>query len=243
MSSCLLFSLRHIADKVFAKKLLEYLLSTNLLKTVQMRICTPQRRLTVADQYFYAELRSSLGYMAAERWLSETSASCDCSHQISSVANTPTAELPTKRHASIHDFRRQSQASSLISAADTARSISPFSSSESIASQIESFSSVPALHKCHSKKLKSRIMSHSWLVRKHGEKAGLLFTDAAHILDDYSEYESDLSLCPVVSRFRSSSLADPKVSEYESDSSLCPVVSWCWSTRRIAASNDDCSSR
>jgi hypothetical protein len=84
-------------------------------------------------------------------------------------------------------------------------------------------------------------MSNSWLVRKHGEKAGLLFTDAAHILDDYSEYESDPSLSPVVSRFCSSSLADPKVSDYESlcpDSSLCPRISWCWSTRCSLASND-----
>ena len=192
-----------------------------------MSMYTQQRRTTVAEMYFYTELRSSLGHMAAEHWLSQTCASCDCSRQVSSFTNTPNAELPTKRPSSIHDFRKQSQASSLISAADTARTFSPFCSSESLASEIES---VPALHKCHSKKLKSRIMSHSWLVRKHGEKAGLLFTDAAHILDDYSEYESDLSLCPVVSRFCSSSLADPKVSEYESDSSLCPVVSWCWST-------------
>ena len=116
--------------------------------------------------------------------------------------------------------------------------------------------------------LKSRIMSHSFLVRKHGEKAGLLFTDAAHeLLDYFSPVVS--RCCSVVSRCCSSesAIADPKVSagadvgrsrgrsmsrrrsssshnshssEYQSDPSLCNVASWCRSTRRNSVSNDDC---
>jgi hypothetical protein len=211
----------------------------------------------VSKMYFYTELRSSLGHMAAEHWLSEASASCDCSRQVSSFANTPTAELPTKRPSSIHDFRRQSQASSLISAADTAHSLSSSFSSQGLASDIERLSS-GALHKCQM--LKSRIMSLSFLVRKHGEKAGLLFTDAAHeLLDDSSPIIS--RCCSVVSRCCSSALADPKVSagadirssrrrsssshcshssKNESDPSPCHVASWCWSTRHSSVSNDDC---
>ena len=87
-------------------------------------------------------------------------------------------------------------------------------------------------------------MSLSFLVRKHGEKAGLLFTDAAHELLDYSspkhgekagqlftdaahellDYSSPVlsRSCSVVSRPCSS--ADPKVSESKSDASLCRVA-------------------
>jgi hypothetical protein len=138
----------------------------------------------------------------------------------------------------------------------------------SIASGVERFSS-SVLPKCHSMMLKSRIMSHSFLVRKHGEKAGLLFTDAAHeLLDYFSPVVS--RCCSVVSRCCSSesAIADPKVSagadvggrsrgrgmsrrssssshnshssEYKSDPSLCRVASWCRSTRRNSVSHDDC---
>jgi hypothetical protein len=230
-----------------------------------MSTSTPQRRPSVAEMYFYTELRSSLGHMVAEHWLSETSASCAGSRPISSVANTPTADLPTERRkndqlnesSSVHDFRRQSEASSLISAADTAHSLSGSFSSQCLASDIERLSS-GALHKCQV--LKSRLMSLSFMVRKHGEKAGLLFTDAAHeLLDDSSPIIS--RCCSVVSRCCSSALADPKVSagadigssrrrsssahcshssKNESDPSPCHVASWCWSTRHSSVSNDDC---
>ena len=194
-----------------------------------MSSSTPQRRITVAQMYFYTELRSSLGNKIAERWLSGTSASCADSRQVSSVANTPTAELPTDRHkndrlkrsSSIQDLQSQCQASTRIPAVDTPRSL--------------------RRHECDMIRL----------INDHGEKAGLLFTDAAHELLDYSsvshsEYESDPTLCPVVSRCcaspRNHSFASSH-SEYESDPSLCHVASWCWSTRRSSASDDDCSSR
>ena len=186
--------------------------------------------------YFYTELRSSLGHTVAEHWLSETSASCAGSRRVSSVANTPTAELPTEKHkndeweksSGIQDSWSQSQASTPISADDTPRSLIRSISSESLAS-IERFSS-GIVKKCHGMVLKSRSMSLSFRVRKHGEKAGLLFTDAAHELLDYAS--------PVLSRCCSS--ADPKVSEYESDPSLCHGASWFWSTRRSSVSKDDC---
>ena len=235
-----------------------------------MSTSSPQRRLTAAEMYFYTELRSSLGQTVADQWLSGTPSSCAGSCRVSSFANTSTAELPTERRKndqlkkspSIQDSRSHSQASSLISAADTPRSLSRSFSSESLASLasgIERLSS-GVLHKCQSMMLKSRIMSHSFLVRKHGEKAGLLFTDAAHELLDYSSPMVS-RCCSVVSRCCSSALADPKVSagadvgssrrrssssdcshssEYESDPSLCPVASWCWSTRRSSVSKDDC---
>jgi hypothetical protein len=188
-----------------------------------MSTSSPKRRPTAAEIYFYTELRSSLGNMVAEHWLSETSSSsCAGSRRVSSVANTPTAAErrkndPLKRSSSIQDSRSPSQAPSLsrLSAADTPRALSRSFSSESlasVASDIERFSS-SVLHKRHSVMLKSRIMSHSFLVRKHGEKAGLLFTDAAHeLLDYFSPVVS--RCCSVVSRCCSSesALADPKVS-------------------------------
>jgi hypothetical protein len=87
-------------------------------------------------------------------------------------------------------------------------------------SSIERFSS-GVLNTCQGMMLKSRSMSLSFLVRKHGEKAGLLFTDAAHELLDCSSPVLSRS-CSVVSR--SCSSADPKVSESESDPSLCHVA-------------------
>ena len=207
-----------------------------------MSTTSAQRRLTVAEMYFYTELRSSLGHTVAEHWLSGTSASCAGWRHVSPVANTP--ELPTKRRkndelekfSSIQDCRSQPQASTPISADDTPRSLSPSFASESLDSDVERSSS-GVLHKCHSTMLKSRIMSHSWLARKHGEKAGLLFTDAAHELLDYSSPVVS-RCCSVLSRCCSS--ADPKVSKYESDPSLCHGASWFWSTRRSSVSIDDC---
>jgi hypothetical protein len=184
----------------------------------------------VSKMYFYTELRSSLGHMAAEHWLSGTAASCAVSNTV-----TPTAELPNERReddqlkwsssnqdswslsqastpisAAVADTppRSQPQASTPISAADTASSLSRSFSSQCLASDIERVSN-GALHKCQM--LKSRIMSLSFLVKKHGEKAGLLFTDAAHeLLDDSSPIIS--RCCSIVSRCCSSTLADPKVS-------------------------------
>ena len=195
-----------------------------------------ERRLTVAEIYFFTELRYSLGHTVAEHWLAGTSASCANSRRASTVDNTPTQELPTetsqndqlKKGSSIQNSWSQSQASTPISAADPARTLRRSFSSDSLVS-IESFSS-GVLNTCQSMMLKSRSMSLSFLVRKHGEKAGLLFTDAAHELLDYAS--------PVLSRCCSS--ADPKVSEYESDPSLCHVASWCWSTRHSSVSNNDC---
>ena len=124
---------------------------------------------TLAEMYFYTELRSSLGHKDAERWLSGASATCV--------------------RSSIQASRRlrQSQTFSAISAADTPRSRSPFSSSEYLASEIErSLSGVTALLKCHS--VRPFDESHECdmlrLINEHGEKAGLLFTDAAHELLD-----------------------------------------------------------
>ena len=201
-----------------------------------MSTSSPQRVLTVAEMYFYTELRSSLGHTVAENWLSGTSASCAGWRHVSPVANTPTAELPTERHkndqleksSSIQDCWSQHQASTPIPADDTPRSLIRSFSSESLVS-IERFSS-GVVNKCHGMVLKSRSMSLSFLVRKHGEKAGLLFTDAAHELLDYAS--------PVLSRCCSS--ADPKVSENESDPSLCHCTSWCCSTRRNSWRNNDC---
>jgi hypothetical protein len=247
-----------------------------------MSTSSTQRRPTAAEMYFYTELRSSLGQTVAEHWLLGTYSKCAGSLRVSSFANTPTAELPTERlkndqlnkSSSIQDSRSHSQASTLISSADTPRplrrSLSRSFSSESLASLasgIERLSS-GVLDKCHSMMLKSRIMSHSFLVRKYGEKAGLLFTDAAHELLDFSSPVIS-RCCSVVSRCCSSesALADPKVSagadvgrsrrhsssrrrsssahcshssEYESDPSPCHVASWCWSNRRSSASNEDC---
>ena len=209
-----------------------------------MSTSSPQRRLTVAEMYFYTELRSSLGHQVAEHWLSGTSASRAHSRLVSTVTNTPTAELPTERRqndqleksSSIQDSWSQSQACTPITAADTPRAHSRSFTSEPLDSDIERFSS-GVLHKCHSTMLKSRIMSHSWLARKHGEKAGLLFTDAAHEILDYSSPIVS-RCCSVLSRCCSS--AEPKASEYESDPSPRHVASWCWSTRRSSGSNDDC---
>ena len=136
-----------------------------------MSSSTPQRRITVAQMYFYTELRSSLGNKIAERWLSGTSASCADSRQVSSVANTPTAELPTDRHkndrlkrsSSIQDLQSQCQASTRIPAVDTPRSL--------------------RRHECDMIRL----------INDHGEKAGLLFTDVAHELLDSPHSEHDYS--------------------------------------------------
>jgi hypothetical protein len=184
----------------------------------------------VSKMYFYTELRSSLGHMAAEHWLSGTSAPC-------AVSNTPTAELPTERRkddqlkwsSSKQDFTRslsqastpisaavvdtpswsQPQASTPTSAADKPRGLIRTFSEESLAS-IELFSS-GVVNTCQSMMLKHRSKSLSFLVRKHGEKAGLLFTDAAHEVLDYSS--PIISRCSsVVSSCCSSALADPKVS-------------------------------
>jgi len=228
-----LFSLCKVPCFIFETNFLERTKTWDTLTYAlqAMSTSTPQRRLTVAQMYFYSELRSSLGNKVAERWLSGTSAACADPRQVSSVANTPTAQLPTERHkndqlkrsSSIQDFRSQCQASTRIPAADTPRSL--------------------RRHECDMVRL----------INDHGEKAGLLFTDAAHELLDYSslshsEYESDPTLCPVVSCAspRNHTFASSPVSshsEYESDPSLCHVASWCWSTRRNSASNDDCSSR
>ena len=207
-----------------------------------MSTSSAQRRLTVAEMYFYTELRFSLGHTVAEHWLSGTSASCAGLRHVSPVANTPTAELPTERRkndhlersSSIQDSRSQPQASTPISADDTPRPLIRSFSSESLAS-IERFSS-GVVNKCHGMVLKTRSMSLSFLVRKHGDKAGLLFTDAAHELLDYSSPVVS-RCCSVLSRCCSS--ADPKVSEYESDPSLCHGASWCCSARRSSRSNND----
>ena len=156
------------------------------LLTDRMRASTPHPRLHAAQMYFYTELRSSLGNKAAERWLSGTSASCAGSCQVSSVANTPTAELPAERrknnqlYSNIQASRCQPQASSPISAADTPRCLSPFSSSESLTSEIDH---------CNESHEGDMIR----LINDHGEKAGLLFTDVAHELLDSPHSEHDYS--------------------------------------------------
>jgi hypothetical protein len=148
--------------------------------------------------YFYTELRSSLGDMDAEHWLSGTSSTCAGSRRVSPVAlvasvlNRPNAQLPTERRQndqlqkSSEDSRSHSEASSADTQRPPTRNRRCSFAQESLAAaatDIERFSS-GVLHKCHSTMLKSRIMSISFLVRKHGEKAGLLFTDAAHELLD-----------------------------------------------------------
>ena len=220
-----------------------------------MSISSPQRRLTAAEMYFYTELRSSLGDKDAEQWLSGTSSTCAGSRRVSpvalvaSVANRPNAQLPTERRKndqlqkSSEDSRSHSEASS----ADTQRpptrtrrcSFAP-ESLAAAATDIERFSS-GVLHRCHSMMQKSFTMSHSFLVRKYGEKAGLLFTDAAHEVLEHStpvvsRQSSVVSRRSSVSKRRLSSLAvtleGPTVSEYESDPAQCHVASWCWSTRQ-----------
>jgi len=80
-------------------------------------------------------------------------------------------------------------------AADTPRCLSPFSSSESLASKIECFSSVPTPHKRHSVLLwnESHECDMIRLIIDHGEKPGLLFTDVGHELLDspYSSVSDD----------------------------------------------------
>jgi hypothetical protein len=220
-----------------------------------MSTSSPQRRLTAAEMYFYTELRTSLGDMDAEQWLSGKSSTCAGSRRVSpvasvaSVANRPNAHLPTERsksdqsQKSSQDSRSHSEASS----ADTQRpptrtrrcSFAP-ESLAAAATDIERFSS-GVLHKCHSMMQKSFTMSHSFLVRKYGDKAGLLFTDAAHEVLEHStpvvsSESSVTSRRSSVSKRRLSSLAvtleDPTVSEFESVPALCHVASWCWSTRQ-----------
>jgi hypothetical protein len=221
-----------------------------------MSTSSPQRRLTAAEMYFYTELRSSLGDMDAEHWLSGTSSTCAGSRRVSSVANRPNAQLPTERRKSdqLQKSSQDSWSDSEASSADTQRPPTRTrrcsfaqESLAAAATDIERFSS-GVLHKCHIMMQKSFTMSHSFLVRKYGDKAGLLFTDAAHEVLEHSttvvsRQSSITSRRSSVSRRRSSSLAItleyPTVSEYESDPALCHVASWCWSTRRSSVSNDD----
>ena len=214
-----------------------------------MSTSSPQRRLTAAEMYFYTELRSSLGDMDAEHWLSGTSSTCAGSRRVSSVANRPNAQLPTERRKSdqLQKSSQDSWSDSEASSADTQRpptrtrrcSFAP-ESLAAAATDIERFSS-GVLHKCHSMMQKSFTMSHSFLVSKYGDKAGLVFTDAAHEVLEHStpvlsRQSSVTSRRSSVSKRRMSSLAvtleGPTVSEYESDAALCHVASWCWSTRQ-----------
>jgi hypothetical protein len=185
-----------------------------LRKSSSIQGCWSQSQ--VSKMYFYTELRSSLGHMAAEHWLSGTSVSCAVSntstHQLKSSSSNQdswsVSQASTPISAAVADTPpwSQHQASTPIPAADTASSLSSSFSSQCLASERLSSG---AWNKCQM--LKSRIMSISFLVRKHGEKAGLLFTDAAHeLLDDSSPIISRGS--SVVSRCCSSTLADPKVS-------------------------------
>ena len=134
-----------------------------------MSTSTPERRWNAAQMYFYTELRSSLGNKVAELWLSGTSAGCADPCQVPSVSNTPTVQRPTDRHknnrlySNIQGSLCHPQTSSLISAADTPGCLSPFSSSESLPSKIECFSSVPTPHKRH-----SVLLCNEGYVRGHG---------------------------------------------------------------------------
>jgi hypothetical protein len=216
---------------------------------------SPQRRLTAAEMYFYTELRSSLGDMDAEQWLSGTSSTCAGSRRVSpvasvaSAANRPNAPLPTEQRKSdqlqksSQDPRIHSEASSADTQRPPTRTRRCSFAQESLAAaatDIERFSS-GVLHKCHSMMQKSFTMSHSFLVRKYGDKAGLLFTDAAHEVLEHStpvvsRQSSITSRRSSVSKRRMSSLAVtlevPTVSETVSDPALCHVASWCWSTRQ-----------
>jgi len=220
-----------------------------------MSTSSPQRRLTAAEMYFYTELRTSLGDMDAEQWLSGKSSTCAGSRRVSpvalvaSVANRPNAQLSTEQRKSdqsqnsSQDSRSHSEASSADTHLPPTRTRRCSFAPESLAAaatDIERFSS-GVLHKCHSMMQKSFTMSHSFLVSKYGDKAGLLFTDAAHEVLDHStlvlsRQSSVGSRRGSVSRRRSSCLAvtleGPTVSEYESDAALCHVASWCWSTRQ-----------
>jgi hypothetical protein len=148
---------------------------------------TQRRQSNLVDLYFFTELRSSLGLVQAERWLSETSRPS----RASSGSKTPTRALPSEprrktvwtvvKSSRMQPSWRQSQGSSL---AQRSFVFSRPPSSESFASETVTL--------CQ----ESNEFDMNWLMNEHGEKVGLLFTDAAHeLLDSPRSLASNCSSC------------------------------------------------
>ena len=134
---------------------------------------TPQRGLpTIADFFFYNELRSTLGHVHAEHWMATAASPCIRSR-------------PTSQACSIEPQNRRSAASPILSSShfhfDKATWLAtapPPSSRSRPASQASSG---------EANKRRSRQDDECDLARlmnEHGDKVGLLFTDAAHELLD-----------------------------------------------------------
>jgi len=145
-----------------------------------------QRQSNLVDLYFFTELRSSLGLVQAERWLSETSSPS----RAASGAKTPTPALPSEGKKNVwtvvkssrtQQSRCHSQASSL---AQRSFVFSRPPSCESFASE-----TVTLCQESHE-------FDMNWLMNEYGEKVGLLFTDAAHeLLDSPRSLASNCSSC------------------------------------------------
>jgi hypothetical protein len=130
---------------------------------------TPQRGLpTIADFFFYNELRSTLGHVHAEHWLATAASPC-------------TRSRPASQACSIEPKSRRSAASPRLRSA--------LGHVEKENWLVPSSRSLPASQASSGEANKRRSRQDgecdlARLMNEHGDKVGLLFTDAAHeILD------------------------------------------------------------
>jgi len=134
---------------------------------------TPQRALpTIADFFFYNELRSTLGHVHAEHWMTTAASPCIRSRPASQACsiepqNRRRAASPRLRSALGHVYKENWLATA-----------SPPSSRSRPASQASS----GEVNKRRS--LQDGECDIARLMNEHGDKVGLLFTDAAHELLD-----------------------------------------------------------
>jgi hypothetical protein len=134
---------------------------------------TPQRGLpTIADFFFYNELRSTLGHVHAEQWLATAAPPCI---RLRPASQARSIEPKNRRSAA---SRRVRSALGHVEKENWMATASPTSSP-----------SRPASQEISGEANKRR----SWqdgecdlarLMKEHGDKVGLLFTDAAHELLD-----------------------------------------------------------
>jgi hypothetical protein len=124
----------------------------------------PQRRLpTLADFFFYNELRSTLGHVLAEHWLATATSQCIPSRPVSQAG----PGKPRNRTRSAHECPVLRSAKWLATASCEAK---------------------------HGKSQPGGECDIARLMNEHGEKVGLLFTDAAHeILDSPRSVASNCS--------------------------------------------------
>ena len=130
---------------------------------------TPQRGLpTIADFFFYNELRSTLGHVHAEHWLATAASPCIRSR-------------PASQACSIEPKNRRSAASPRLRSA--------LGHVEKENWLVPSSRSLPASQAISGEANKRRSRQDgecdlARLMNEHGDKVGLLFTDAAHELLD-----------------------------------------------------------